>query len=69
MVARNDITGDAIRSRDSQKYAENYDKIEKHELPITPIFEVFYCTRCHVKVSTSNKTCPCCGSKDTLVVR
>lgn len=65
MAAINDITGDAIRSRDSAKYAENWDKIT-HELPITPIFEVFYCTRCHIKVSTSNKTCPCCGEKETL---
>lgn len=68
MVARNDITGDAIRSRDSAKYAENFDKIT-YEVPITPIFEVFYCERCHIKVSTSNKKCPCCGEADTLVVR
>jgi len=49
----------------SKAYVENFDKVS-FELPITPIFEIFYCDRCHLKVSTSNKTCPCCGQKETL---
>lgn len=65
MAAINDITGDAIRSRDSAEYAKRYDAITKDEAP-KPIFETFYCTRCHIKVMTSNKTCPCCGEKETL---
>ena len=60
MAAINDITGDAIRSRDSTKYAENYDKIEKMEEEAPKVFQVLKCPYCHIKVSTSNGKCPCC---------
>ena len=66
MVAVNDITGDAIRSRDSAKYAENYDRIEKTEEPRTE-FLIFYCKRCHIKVATNNGHCPCCDEAEWLV--
>lgn len=58
MATRNDITGDALVNipkrgpRGTQQVREKYAE-EK-------VFEIFYCTRCHVKVSTSNKKCPCC---------
>lgn len=60
MVAENWNSG-----KRSKAYAENYDKVS-YEIPITPIFEIYYCERCHIKVSTSSKKCPCCGESEYL---
>lgn len=61
MVARNDITGDAIQSRDSKEFAEKFDAID-WESPVDakkPL-EIGYCEWCHIRVSTFNGKCPCC---------
>jgi hypothetical protein len=60
MATRNDITGDALVSRTSLGYINNYDLIRDTQEEVK-VFEVFDCKRCHIKVSTSNKKCPCCG--------
>ena len=59
MATYNDVTGDRLINipkrgpRGTQQVRETYAE-EK-------VFEVFDCKRCHIKVSTSNKKCPCCG--------
>ena len=61
MVARNDITGDAIRSRDSEEYAKKFDAID-WESPVDtkgPL-EIGFCEYCNVRVSTYNGKCPNC---------
>lgn len=58
MATRNDITGDALINTPKRGPREGQKREFKIEMPV---FEVFYCNRCHVKVSTSNKKCPCCG--------
>lgn len=58
MVTRNDVTGDRLINIPKRGPREG----QKREFVLDmPVFEVFYCHRCHVKVSTSNKKCPCCG--------
>ena len=58
MATRNDITGDRLINTPKRGPREGQKREFKIEMPV---FEVFYCNRCHVKVSTSNKKCPCCG--------
>ncbi len=60
MVAENWKSG-----KRSKEYSENFDKVS-FEVPETPVFEIYYCTRCFIKIGTSNKKCPCCGESDTL---
>jgi heterodisulfide reductase subunit B len=70
MVARNDITGDAIQSRQAAKeYAERYDKVDR-SLTREQLREAVEehraivaknCPWCHIKVATSNGKCPCCN--------
>ena len=58
MATRNDITGDVLVNIPKRGPREG----RKSEFTIEmPVFEVFDCKRCHIKVSTSNKKCPCCG--------
>lgn len=62
MVDRNEFTGHALRSRPSSTYGDNYNKVDLDAAPEPEkVFEVFQCTRCHIKVSTHNKKCPCCN--------
>ena len=57
MATRNDITGDAIVN-----IPKRSPNIQKRQTYVEEkVFEVFDCKRCHIKVSTSNKKCPCCG--------
>ena len=58
MATRNDITGDALVNIPKRGPREGRKSEFKIEMPV---FEVFDCKRCHIKVSTSNKKCPCCG--------
>ena len=67
MVARNDITGDAIRSRDSQAFADRFDAVQwKAEQETKSEFLIYYCNRCHIKVATNNGHCPCCDEAEWL---
>lgn len=59
MVARNDITGDAITNM--PKTGKKEGRRSEFKIEPLPEFKVYYCTRCHIKVSTSNDKCPCCG--------
>ena len=60
MPTTNDITGDRlinIPKTSPEPKAQRglpfvYDDVK---------FEVYKCDTCHVKVSTSNGCCPCCG--------
>ena len=58
MVARNDITGDVIANIPKKGAKEGRRTEFKLEMPE---FKVYNCSRCHIKVSTSNDKCPCCG--------
>ena len=60
MATRNDITGDALINIPKRGPREGQRREFVLEMPV---FEVFYCNRCHVKVSTSTKKCPCCGEE------
>lgn len=63
MATHNDITGDALVSRViTRKYADNYDKVDKTIKAEDKVFSVYDCADCHIKVSTSNGCCPCCGN-------
>lgn len=53
MTARNDITGDLIRS------IGGADLI-KDDSP-DPVFHIYHCDHCHIKVATCDGLCPCCG--------
>lgn len=62
MAAHNDITGHALVSRVINKnYADNYDKVDTKAWAEDKVFTVYDCADCHIKVSTSNGLCPCCG--------
>lgn len=57
MATRNDITGDALVNIPKRGPSEG----KKREFVLDmPVFEVFFCGRCHIKVSTSDGHCPCC---------
>ena len=56
MVARNDVTGDAIVNIPKRSPSVVVKPVVEET-----VFEIFNCKRCHIKVSTSNKKCPCCG--------
>lgn len=60
MVDRNEFTGHALQSRPSKNYSNNFDKVDLKAEPEEKVFEIMWCSRCHIKVSTSNKKCPCC---------
>lgn len=57
MAARNDVTGDAIVNIPKRGPREGQRREFVLEMPV---FEVFYCDVCLVKVSTSNGKCPKC---------
>lgn len=61
MVDRNEFTGNALMSKASRNYSKNFDKVDLKAVPEEKVFEIMWCSRCHIKVSTSNKKCPCCG--------
>lgn len=60
MVARNDITGDAITNFKKSGAKEGRKAEFKIEMPE---FKIYHCDTCHIKVSTSNDKCPCCGKE------
>ena len=53
MATRNDITGDALISRTSGAYRNNYDMIKEAQEE-AKVFRIHECSNCHIKVSTSN---------------
>lgn len=59
MATRNDVTGDLLVSWGSAKYRKNFDLLRCTDIE-EKLFEVFFCGRCHIKVSTSDGHCPCC---------
>jgi hypothetical protein len=62
MAAINEITGDAIRSRDSEEYAKKFDAIDwESPMDAKKPLEIGYCQHCHIRVSTFSGKCPCCG--------
>ena len=64
MATHNDITGDALVSRPiNNRYAENWEMIKRSHEDFEKEFKVYPCDTCHIKVSTSNGLCPCCGKK------
>ena len=58
MTTYNDVTGDRLINIPKKSPSVTV----KHVVEET-IFEVFNCKRCHIKVSTSNGHCPCCGEE------
>lgn len=57
MATYNDVTGDRLIN-----IPKKSPNIQKRQTYVEEkVFEVFDCKRCHIKVSTSNKKCPCCG--------
>lgn len=58
MAATNEITGDRLINtpktspRPQKGLSFVWDDIK---------FDVYLCDTCHIKVSTSNGKCPCCG--------
>ena len=70
MVARNDITGDAIQSRQAAKdYADRYDKVDRsltreqlrEAIEAPRAIVAMKCPHCFIKVATANGKCPCCN--------
>ena len=57
MVARNDVTGDALINTPKRGPREGQKRDFVLEMPV---FEVMYCDSCFIKVSTSNGKCPKC---------
>lgn len=45
----------------SAKYADNFDKVDLSASAEEKVFTVHHCEACHIKVSTHNGKCPCCG--------
>jgi hypothetical protein len=63
MTARNDITGDAIRSAGSKNYSDNYDKV-KFKTIVTSEMVTHQCSKMGVKLSTvKGNDCKYCGVK------
>lgn len=63
MATKNDITGDRLintpktsptLTQKQRGLPYMYDDIK---------FDVYLCDSCHIKVSTSNGLCPCCGKE------
>lgn len=58
MATYNDVTGDRLINTPKRGPREGQQREFVLDMPV---FEVFNCSRCHIKVSTSNKKCPSCG--------
>lgn len=57
MATCNDITGDTLINTPKRGPREGQKREFRIEMPV---FEVFYCDVCLVKISTSNGKCPKC---------
>ena len=63
MTAVNDITGDAIRSRATKTYYDNYDKVKFKDV-IKDEMITHDCTKMRVKINTvKGSECKYCGVK------
>ena len=63
MATHNDITGDRLINtpKTSPTPTQKQRGLDYYYNDIK--FDVYLCDSCHVKVSTSNGLCPCCGKK------